>query len=80
VITLLHTADWQIGKLFGQFDPDDAALLADARFAAVERLARLATEHRADAALVAGDVFDAQGVTDRTVFHLFNAMTNFAEP
>ncbi len=80
MITLLHTADWQIGKLFGQFDPDDAALLAEARFAAIERLARLATEHRADAVLVAGDVFDAQGVTDRTVFRLFNAMAGFAGP
>jgi hypothetical protein len=38
----LHTADWQIGKLFGQFDADEAALLAEERFAAVERIARLA--------------------------------------
>jgi hypothetical protein len=37
VIKLLHTADWQIGKLFGQFEPDDAALLAEARFTTIER-------------------------------------------
>ena len=30
-------------------------------------LARLATEHRVDAVLVAGDVFDAQTVTERTL-------------
>lgn len=78
--TFLHTADWQIGKLFGQFEPDDAALLADARLAAILRLARLATEHRVDAVLVAGDVFDAQGVADRTVFRLFNALAGFAGP
>ncbi len=75
---LLHTADWQIGKLFGQFDADEAALLADARFAAVERLARLATEHAVDAVLVAGDVFDAQGVADKTIHRLFHAMSGFA--
>lgn len=76
----LHTADWQIGKLFGQFEPDDAALLADARFRAVERLASLANEHRVDLVLVAGDVFDAHGVADKTIHRLFNAMAGFAGP
>ena len=42
MIKLLHTADWQIGKLFGQFEPDEAAILAEARFTTIERLARLA--------------------------------------
>jgi hypothetical protein len=46
MLGLLHTADWQIGKLFGQFEPDQAALLAEARFKAIERLARLATDRR----------------------------------
>lgn len=76
----IHTADWQIGKLYGQFEPDDAALLAEARFAVVERIAALAGEHAVDFILVAGDVFDAQGVSDRTVHRLFNAMRSFAGP
>ena len=25
----LHTADWQIGRQYGQFETDDAALLAE---------------------------------------------------
>lgn len=74
----LHTADWQIGKLFGQFDADEAALLADERFNAVERLAQLAAVHAVDAVLVAGDVFDAQTVTDRTLHRLFHALGGFA--
>ena len=78
LLKLLHTADWQIGKLFGQFDRDEAALLADARFKAVERLARLAGERAVDLVLVAGDVFDAQGVADRTIHRLFNAMSGFS--
>ena len=80
MLKLLHTADWQIGKLFGQFEADAAAFLADARFKAVERLAALATSQGVDAVLVAGDVFDAQGVADRTIHRLFHATTGFAGP
>ena len=70
---LLHTADWQIGRQYGSFEPEDAAALADARFGAVERLANLAATAGVDAVLVAGDVFDAQGVSPRTIRRLFNA-------
>jgi DNA repair exonuclease SbcCD nuclease subunit len=80
LIKLLHTADWQIGKQYGQFDTDDAALLADARFAVVERLAHLAVSQGVDAVLVAGDVFDAQGVADKTIHRLFNSMAAFSGP
>lgn len=77
MIKFLHTADWQIGKQFGQFEPDEAALLAVARFDAVERLAKIAAEHSVDFVLVAGDVFDAQGVADRTIYRLFNCLSGF---
>lgn len=80
MVKLLHTADWQIGKLFGQFDADEAALLADARFQAIERLAVLATVQGVDAVLVAGDVFDAQGVADKTIHRMFNAMAGYTGP
>lgn len=76
----LHTADWQIGRQYSQFLPDDAVPLAEARLAAVETIARLAVEHKVDAVLVAGDVFDAQTVSDRTVRRLFNAMEAYAGP
>ena len=76
----LHTADWQIGRQFSTFDPEDAHPLADARLLAVARLAALAAAHQVDAVLVAGDVFDAQTVADRTIFRLFNAMASFSGP
>lgn len=76
-LRLVHTADWQIGKRYGQFDADEAALLAEARFDAVVRVAELARSENADAVLVAGDVFDAQGVSDRTVLRLFQSMAGF---
>lgn len=78
LISFLHTADWQIGRVFSQFEPDDAAALFEARFAVVERLADIASEHGVDAILVAGDVFDAQTVTEKTIRRLFNAMQGFA--
>lgn len=76
----LHTADWQIGRQYGRFHPDDAAALADARFAAVERLAELASQHAVDAVLVAGDIFDAQTVSERTLRRLFLALEGFGGP
>ncbi len=76
----LHTADWQIGRQYGSFAPEDAVPLAEARFTVVERIALLASQRQVDAVLVAGDVFDAQTVSDRTVRRLFNAMQGFAGP
>ncbi|CAN7564829.1 metallophosphoesterase family protein [Variovorax sp. LjRoot178] len=76
----LHTADWQIGRQFATLDPEHAPILAEARIAAVERLASLATQHEVDAVLVAGDVFDAQTVSERTVRRLFNALGGFTGP
>jgi len=77
---ILHTADWQIGRSYGSFDPDDAVALAEARFAAVERLATLATGEGVDAVVVAGDVFDAQTVSARSIRRLFNALQSYTGP
>jgi DNA repair exonuclease SbcCD nuclease subunit len=76
----LHTADWQIGRQYRQFSVDDAVPLAQARLLAVETIARLASEHRVDAVLVAGDVFDAQTIGERTIRKMFNAMQGFSGP
>lgn len=76
----LHTADWQIGRQFSTFDAEHAPILAEARITAVERLASLASQHKVDAVLVAGDVFDAQTVSERTVRRLFNALEGYTGP
>ncbi|UZD67700.1 metallophosphoesterase family protein [Marinobacter sp. AN1] len=76
----LHTADWQMGRSYSRFDAEDAAALVEARFQVIERLADLATEHECDAVLVAGDVFDAQTVSDRTIRRVFNATKGFSGP
>lgn len=76
----LHTADWQIGRAFTRFAPESAVLLAEARLAAVERLAALARDEQVDAVLVAGDVFDAQILSERTLRRLFLALQGFTGP
>jgi DNA repair exonuclease SbcCD nuclease subunit len=76
----LHTADWQMGRAFTRFETEDGAALVEARFEAIETLARLANEHQCDAVLVAGDVFDAQTVSERTIRRVFNATKGFTGP
>lgn len=76
----LHTADWQIGRQYPAFEPDNAVPMAAARLEAVHRLAQLAATEGAQAVLVAGDVFDAQTVSDKTVRQLFQAMAGWAGP
>ena len=80
MIRFLHTADWQIGTQFGQFEPDEAAHLAQARFDTVRRIADEATARKVDAVLVAGDVFDLQTVSDTVIRRLFAALQAFAGP
>jgi DNA repair exonuclease SbcCD nuclease subunit len=76
----LHTADWQIGRFYSQFDAGDGAALAQARVEGVRRIARLATEHEVDAVLVAGDVFDSQTPREKTIVRLFEAVSEFDGP
>lgn len=76
----LHTADWQIGKQFGGFEPDDAALLAKARIDGIRAIAELAVTEQVDAVLVPGDVFDAQTVADKTIQQAFRAMEPYPGP
>ena len=79
-VRLLHTADWQLGKPFHGIDGDAAAILREARFAAVRRLAALAAEHAVDAVLVAGDAFDGNLVPDRVVDAMLGCLEGFTGP
>ena len=76
----IHTADWQIGKQFGQFEKSEAAFLTDQRINTVAAIGELASRQQADAVLVAGDVFDMQAVSSRTLHRLATAMESFAGP
>ncbi|MEF2553410.1 DNA repair exonuclease [Aurantimonas sp. A2-1-M11] len=80
MIRILHTADWQIGKPFGQFEADRRGELRAERFAVVARIAALAQERGCDAVLVAGDAFDDNTVSDRDLNRTLEAMAGFRGP
>lgn len=78
----LHTADWQIGRVYG-FERDDdghdpAAAMAAGRVDAIAAIADLATNEGVDAVLVAGDVFDKQALSDLSLRRVVNAMAGFS--
>ncbi|NHO33386.1 metallophosphoesterase family protein [Acetobacter fallax] len=74
----IHSADWQLGKPFGRFDPDIRAALSEARFDAIDAMGRAAAEHGAAHVVVAGDVFDTEGPEDRTIVQALSRMERHA--
>jgi hypothetical protein len=79
-VTVLHTADWHLGKPFGSIEGDVAALLREERFDAVARLADLARERQVDAVIVAGDVFDSSTVPDQVIRRALEVMRAYSGP
>ena len=80
VVSFIHTADWQIGKVFGNIGADAAVLLKTQRIKTVHRIAELSTERGVDAVLVAGDVFEDNLVSNETLHALIHAMEGFKGP
>ena len=79
-LRLLHTADGQIGKGFGQVPGDKGAALRSQRLRTLGSLAELAAEREVDAVLVAGDCFDAQTVGDETLRRTMESLRRFPGP
>lgn len=74
----IHTADWQIGKPFGNIVGDPGVELRLQRIRTVRRIAELANERGVDAVLVAGDAFDSNEVSDRTIVRTIEALEPFS--
>lgn len=73
----VHTADWQLGKGFENIPGDAGAALRERRMETVRAIGQLAVEKNAHAVLVAGDVFDANAVADRTLIQMLEALRIF---
>lgn len=56
-LTLLHTADWHLGRRFPSFEREQERRLTRARLEVVGRILHLAESHAVDAVLCAGDLF-----------------------
>ena len=57
-LTILHTADWHLGRRFSWLPSDQESRLTRARLDVVTRILDLAEQRNVDAVLVAGDIFD----------------------
>ena len=58
-LTLLHTADWHLGRRFHSFPRDQETRLTRARLEVVGRILDMAQSRKVDAVLCAGDLFDS---------------------
>ncbi|AVX06050.1 hypothetical protein MXMO3_03547 (plasmid) [Maritalea myrionectae] len=76
-IKLLHTSDWQIGKVFRFVDDGTMGLLQEARLAAITQLGEQAVKHGAGHVLVSGDVFDMEALSPRTLNQPLERMRKF---
>ena len=76
-VKFIHTSDWQIGKVFRFVDNATMGLLQDARLRVISRLGELAEEHGAAHVLVAGDVYDMEALTPRSLNQPLERMRGF---
>jgi DNA repair exonuclease SbcCD nuclease subunit len=78
MVTLLHTADWQIGKQFANIPGDTGAILRERRIESVKKIAAIANQKNVDAVLAAGDIFDTNLVQGKTLLQTLGAMADFS--
>lgn len=74
----IHSSDLQIGKAFGNFEPEVAHFLQDARQAVVRTLGEAAVSAGATAVLVAGDIYEKQQMSQPTLVRAIENMRSFA--
>ena len=75
----IHTADWQIGKVFRFVDDATMGVLQEARLEAIATIGRLALAEDAPTVLVAGDIYDLASAEDRTLGQPVERMRAFAD-
>ena len=81
MVRFIHTADWQIGKVFaGVEDESKRTRLRDARIDAIARIGGAAVEHAAAFIVVAGDLFDSSTVPRATVSKALSAIGQLGRP
>lgn len=75
---IIHSADWQIGKVFKQFGAKEEAL-RQARLVAIERLGEHAKRNGVRHVLVAGDVYDSEAPNAHTLRAPLERMKTFVD-
>ncbi|MFZ9973015.1 MAG: metallophosphoesterase [Vulcanococcus sp.] len=81
MLTVLHSADWQIGKPYARVhDPDKRARLRQARIEAIGRIGALIDQEQPAFLLVAGDLFDSPTPSSSDVSAVCQAIGRLAIP
>ena len=75
-LSILATSDLHLGMKFAGL-PDVQAVLAETRFACLERLVATANERRADLLLIAGDLFHSMTAAKRDVLRAAQSLRAF---
>jgi len=75
---IIHTADWQIGKPFKQLG-DQEEVLRQARLSVIAKIGQLAEREGAEHVLVAGDVYDTEVPTAKTLLEPLERMRLFPD-
>ena len=73
---IIHTADWQIGKSFRRFGEQEE-LFRTARLAAIKSIGKLAESEGVEHVLVAGDIYDNDTPSPKTLREPFERMRGF---
>jgi DNA repair exonuclease SbcCD nuclease subunit len=76
-VRFIHSSDWHIGMVFRYVDDATMGLLQEARLTAITRLGELASDHDARHVLVAGDVYDKEALSPRSLNQPLERMRNF---
>ncbi|MCS6952154.1 MAG: DNA repair exonuclease [Bryobacterales bacterium] len=75
----LHTADWQIGLSLAQLG-EKTAEARNRRVATARRIAHLARSAAVDFVLIAGDIFEHNGLSETTVTEIASILSSFPCP
>ena len=73
---IIHTADWQIGKSFRRFGEQEE-LFRTARLTAIESIGKLAEAQGVEHVLVAGDIYDNDAPSPKTLREPLERMRGF---
>lgn len=75
----VHTSDWQIGRTFRFVDDETQGALQAQRVDVIRRLGLLARAQGAAHVLVAGDIYEHETPTERTLYQPMERMRDFAD-
>ena len=79
MVSFIHTADWQLGKPFGQFDAGLSERLRQARIDMIMRIGNLAKAESIQHVVVAGDVFDQERPNRSTIRQAMDVMAGYPD-